>query len=83
MPRVKVWIDKNAFSEEVLKGSGIKAVLQDAADKTVANAGEEYEAEVKVGARRATARVKPGTAHAFYSNRKHNTLLKAVGSVKL
>ena len=83
MPKVKVWIDRDAFSEVVLKGDGLKALVRSAADAVVDNAGDEFEATVNVGSRRVNARVHPATAHAYYSNRKHNTLLKAMGSVKV
>ncbi len=83
MAKVKVWIDIKAFSEVVLKGQGMQALVKQVADATVSNAGDEYEATVTVGSKRVTARVHPATPHAYYSNKKHNTMLKAVGSVKI
>lgn len=83
MAKVKVWIDKDAFSEVVLKGAGMQAAVREAADATLAIVGEEYEATVSAGGRRVVGRVHAATPHAYYSNRKHNTLLKAIGSVKV
>lgn len=35
--------------------------------------------KTKVGAKRVRAKVKASTPHAYYSNLKHNTLMKALG----
>lgn len=80
-----------------LNSSGIRELLQSEemrkevekwgrAVQQVANADERpdisYDLETSIRGDRACATVKAGTAHAYYSNLKHNTLLKALGSVK-
>lgn len=69
---------------ELLKSTEMQQILSSYAGQVCRNctAGgvgiEEYESEVVVGRTRAVANVRAATAHAYYSNLKHNTLLKAV-----
>lgn len=79
MKKVKVWIDKKAFSDVVFKGEELKQVVSDEANAIQGRAGEGYEAETKIGANRVYAVVRAATPKAYYSNLKHNTLLKSIG----
>lgn len=45
-------------------------------------AGDGYEVGKRFYPERNGAVVRPSTPHAYNSNKKHNTLLKALGSVK-
>lgn len=69
---------------ELMKSDAMQSVLNDAATKVAAVCGDGYEAEqahpisfVAIASVRAT------TFEARASNNKHNTLLKAAGSVKI
>ena len=58
---------------------GVMAELQKQANNIANRAGEGFVAdEVTKGSTRARCRVHADDAHAYYSNLKHNTLLKAV-----
>lgn len=52
--------------------------MQEIGERVARRAGDEYEADTRPGKKRAHTFVKPTTAHAYYSNLKHNTLLKAL-----
>lgn len=72
---------------ELLQGAEMQSILQTAAEKAAAAAmsdsGLEYNVEPRMGKKRAKAIVTPGNAHAYYSNLKHNWLLKALGSARI
>lgn len=73
---------------ELLQSGEMQNIISEAAEQVASSAsdisgGLEYNAEVKMGANRVAATVRPGSAHAFYSNRKHNILEKAKRSVKV
>lgn len=71
---------------ELLKGAEMQSVLSEYAGqvKQRCNAGDadpsEFEAITEVKGTRAVATVRAASSHAYYSNLKHNTLLKAVSS---
>lgn len=73
-------------AEELLKTPELTALIRSLGDQCAANAssmsgGLEYKSETAVRGDRVTARVSPDSVHAYYSNRKNNTLVKALGSV--
>lgn len=71
---------------ELLQSAEMAAIVSDAAERVAAAAssgGRDYATEIRVGGTRVTARVKPADAAAYYSNMKHNTLLKSLGSGKV
>lgn len=68
--------------KELLKGAEMKGILMDCAERVRDTAGDEYAIEQVTGANRSWMTIRPDTPHAYYSNLKHNTLLKALGSVK-
>lgn len=72
-----------------LDPAGVRALLNDdklmdgmqkIGERVASNAGDEFAADTRPGEKRAHTFVKPTTAHAYYSNLKHNTLLKALQS---
>lgn len=63
---------------ELLKSSEIEDVLKELADDVQQRAGEDYHVEIKQGQKRVNAKIKPSSAHAYYSNLKHDTLTKAL-----
>lgn len=67
---------------ELLKSVEMQNMLQDCASAVQEAAGSEYETTVTHGKNRCWATISPSTPHAYYSNLKHNTLLKALGGVK-
>lgn len=67
--------------KELLQSSEMKSICSQAANQAAAAAGDGYEVSTMTGATRVNARVSPATAHAYYSNLRHNTLLKALGGL--
>lgn len=64
---------------ELRNDPGVCAELQKQAENIARRAGDGYVAEpVQTGATRAKGIVHPDTAHAYYSNLRHNTLMKAI-----
>ena len=64
---------------ELRNDPGVCAELQKQANAVAERAGEGFVAEqVQHGATRARCKVHADTPHAYYSNMKHNTLLKAL-----
>lgn len=74
----KVWVEP-AGMNIVRNSKELQAVLQKIGNDVVAKAGEGYEATVRTGGSRAKCTVRAVTPRAYYSNLKHNTLLKALG----
>lgn len=67
---------------ELLKSAEVQNMLQHYAGTVQEAAGAEYETTVTHGKNRCWATISPSTPKAYYSNLKHNTLLKALGGVK-
>lgn len=73
---------------ELLQSGEMQSIISEAAEQVASSAsdlsgGLEYNAEVKMGANRVAATVRPGSIHAFHKNRKENILEKAKRSVKV
>jgi len=73
---------------ELLQSGEMQGIIADAANMIASNAsdmsgGLEYNAEVKMGANRVAATVRPGSIHAYHKTRKENILEKAKRSVKV
>lgn len=64
---------------ELLKSGAVQGMCSEYATRALNACGVGYESKSQVGKNRASAIVYPATAHAHYSNLKHNTLLKALG----
>lgn len=67
--------------KELMQSSAMKSICTEAANRVAERAGDGYEVTTMVGATRVNARVSPANAHAYYSNLKYNTLLKALGGL--
>lgn len=78
MSNVKFELNR-AGVRELLQSAEMKSVIDDYVNQVQKRAGDEYEAVVKTGATRVSGTVRAATPHAYYSNLKHNTLLKALG----
>lgn len=68
--------------KELLQSAEMQSVVGEYGQRIQEICGEGYEVVNAVGKTRATSKVHPTTAKAYYSNRKHKTLQKALGSVK-
>ena len=68
---------------ELLQSAEMQGIVQELAEGVSGRAagmtGLEYKVTAKAGRNRATATVSPDSAHAYYENLQHNTLLKALG----
>lgn len=62
----------------LLNDTDLMEYMQKIGDGVATRAGEGYEADTRPGEKRAHTFVKATTAHAYYSNLKHNSLLKAL-----
>lgn len=83
MSKSKVTVQLNhAAVGQLLKGGEIQGLLRQYADSVQSSAGDGYESSIIYGKNRCWAEVTSATPHAYYSNLKHNTLLKALGSAK-
>lgn len=77
MSNVKVVLNKEGV-RELLKSQEVMNECKKHASDIAERAGEGYEVSTYTGKNRANARVRAATPHAYYSNLKHNTLLKAL-----
>lgn len=67
---------------ELLQSGEMQSIVGEYGNRIAEICGDGYEVVNAVGRSRATSKVHPATAKAYYSNRKHKTLQKALGSVK-
>ena len=75
----KTRIEVNAKGiKELLKSEGAMNACMNIADGIAQELGDGYGTNSRTGRKRAIAEIKAETAEAYYSNLKHNTLLKAV-----
>lgn len=65
-----------------MQSDSMQDILNKKADQVAKNAGDGFEALVRVGKTRASVKIHPETPKAYYSNLKHNSLLKALNSAR-
>lgn len=75
---IKIWIYKDEVAAQILKAPEMQQLLAEEAGKIAQRAGDGYEAETKVAASRAYARVYAKTYKAKRDNAKNNTLLRSI-----
>lgn len=63
---------------ELLKSAEINRVCREQADAIQTRAGDGFEVEPRNYPERSGYAVKAADAHAYYSNQKHNTLIRAI-----
>lgn len=63
---------------ELLQSGAMKSVVESYASGIRNRCGPEYGQDSYVGKTRVNAMVYPETVHAYFSNLKHNTLLRAM-----
>ncbi|MEG0906578.1 MAG: hypothetical protein RSA49_05210 [Anaerovoracaceae bacterium] len=78
MSKVKVVLNK-AEVRQMLRSNEMESICLAEANKVKAKAGEGYEVNTRKGKTRVNAMCYAKTYEAMNSNRKHNTLLKALG----
>jgi hypothetical protein len=66
---------------ELLKSAEMQNKVNEVGERILEACGDGYEVKHNVGRTRASCTVHPATAKAYYSNRKHRTLQKALGGV--
>ena len=62
----------------LLKSGEMKSIVEEMARGIAGRAGVGYTTDSYVGKTRVNAMVYPNSPHAYFSNLKHNTLLKAM-----
>lgn len=80
MGQIKIELDSNGISE-ILRSEEAREKVAEKAQEVCSRAqsgGLEYGTDTIIGPHRAVARVYPASIHAYYSNLKNNTLLKAL-----
>lgn len=74
---IKFELNRSGVSE-LLKGEELKSLVTEIGTAVVERCGDGYEGDVYIGPKRLNFMIKPATPHAYYSNLKHNTILKAL-----
>ena len=64
---------------ELFTSSGVVSLVTQATGRVQSAAGEGYEMEILDNGKRPRGIVRAATPHAYYSNRKHHTLQRAIG----
>ena len=65
---------------ELMKSAEMVSILNEYASSAVSKLGNGFGSSTHIGKTRANVQVKAETPHAYFSNRKHNSILKAVFS---
>ena len=81
MSNIKVVLNRQAVSEQLLKSQWMLDICTEYANQIKATAGEGYEVSPHVGQNRVNVSVGTETDDAAQDNLDNNTLLKALGSV--
>lgn len=66
---------------ELMQSGEMLEIVTEYGNRILAQCGEGYEIKAGVGETRAGVIVHPTNPHAYYSNRKHHTLQKALGGM--
>ena len=77
MSKIRFELNRKGVSE-LMKSPEMQSALSEYGAAVAKRAGEGYEATTAVGKTRANVKISAATAHAWFSNLKHNTLLKAL-----
>ena len=68
---------------KLLQYSGARKVCESVARQALETLGPGYGSDTRMGKNRVVVEVSPQAPKAYYENQRHNTVLKAVRSVKL
>ena len=67
----------------LLQSDEARKVCEDAAKQALQTLGNGYGSDTRTGKNRVIVEVAPKTPKAYYENKRHNAILKAVGSVEV
>ena len=67
----------------LLQSDEARKVCDDAAKQALQTLGNGYGSDTRTGKNRVIVEISPKTPKAHYENKRHNAILKAVGSVEL
>ena len=79
---VKFELDSKGV-RQLLQSAGAREICEDAAKQALQTLGDGYGSDTRTGKNRVIVEISPQTPRAYYENRRHNTILKAVGSVEV
>ena len=68
---------------ELLQSPEARSLCEGLAKQALQSLGDGYSSDTRTGANRVCVEIHADTPRAYYSNRKHNRILKAVGSLKV
>ena len=68
---------------QLLQSDEAREVCEDAAKQALQTLGDGYGSDARTGKNRVIVEISPKTPKAYYENKRHNTVLKAVGGVEL
>ena len=76
--KLVVVLNRSAVSRALLRGPGFRDFCRKKAEEIKTRAGDGFGTLPNSGQTRVSVLIRAKTKHAYYSNRKHNTLLKAI-----
>lgn len=79
---VKFELNRNGV-RKLLQSDAAREICEDAAKQALQTLGDGYGFDTRIGKNRVRVEVHPETAAAYAENLRSNSVLKAVGSVKL
>ena len=79
MAKIKVELNRAAVRSQLLKSSEMQSICQELAQGIASRCGSGYAVDTHVGKNRVNAMVYEDTYEAHLDNKRHNTILKAVG----
>ena len=82
MANVKFELNR-AGVRELLQSAEAREVCENAAKQALQTLGDGYGSDTRTGKNRVIVEISPQTPKAYYENKRHNAILKAVGGVEL
>ena len=79
---VKFQLDREGV-RQLLQSDEAREICESAAKQALQTLGDGYGTDTRTGKNRVVVEISPQTSKAYYENKRHNTILKAVGSVEL
>lgn len=79
---VKFELDSKGV-RQLLQSAEAREICEDAAKQALQTLGDGYGSDTRTGKNRVIVEISPQTPRAYYENRCHNTILKAVGGVEV
>ena len=79
---VKFELDRKGV-RQLLQSAEAREICEDAAKQALQTLGDGYGSDTRTGKNRVIVEISPETPKAYYENKRHNTILKAVGGVEI